>query len=157
MIDPFTAVGLATSAFNILKQGLSAGKDIQEMSGTLAKWGAAFSDFQYAENQAKNPPWYNFKGSDAESAIEIFAQRKKMEAMRKEIKEYISWNYGPSAWDEVLAIEGEMRRQRKQELYRKEEFKRAVIEWTLGILIATSAASAVIFVLYHWGRYQGKW
>ena len=40
-----------------------------------------------------------------QSAIEIFAQRKKMEAMRKEIKEYISWNYGPSAWDEVLHIE----------------------------------------------------
>ena len=50
MIDPITAVGLATSAFNILKQGISAGKDIQEMSGTLAKWGSAFSDFQYAED-----------------------------------------------------------------------------------------------------------
>ena len=34
MIDPVTAVGLATSAFNIIKQGISAGKDIQEMSGT---------------------------------------------------------------------------------------------------------------------------
>ena len=53
MIDPVTAVGLATSAFNILKQGISAGKDIQEMSGTLAKWGAAFSDFQYAEDKTK--------------------------------------------------------------------------------------------------------
>ena len=53
MIDPVTAVGLATSAFNILKQGISAGKDIQEMSGTLAKWGSAFSDFQYAEDKTK--------------------------------------------------------------------------------------------------------
>ncbi len=157
MIDPLTAVGLATSAFNILKQGLSAGKDIQEMSGTLAKWGAAFSDFQYAEHQSKNPPWYNFKGSDAESAIEIFAQRKKMEAMRKEIKEYISWNYGPSAWEEVLQIEGEMRKQRKQDLYRKEEFKRAVIEWTLGIIISCSTAGAITFIIYHWGRYRGQW
>jgi hypothetical protein len=50
-----------------------------------------------------------------------------------------------------------MRRQRKQDLYRKEEFKRAVIEWTLGILIATSTAAVVGFILYHWGRYQGKW
>ena len=55
MIDPITAVGLATSAFNILKQGISAGKDIQEMSGTLSKWGSAFSDFQYAEDKSKNP------------------------------------------------------------------------------------------------------
>ena len=54
MIDPFTAVGLATSAFNILKQGISAGKDIQEMAGTLSKWGSAFSDFQYAEDKIKN-------------------------------------------------------------------------------------------------------
>jgi len=45
MIDPITAVGLATSAFNILKQGISAGKDIQEMSGTLAKWGPLFLIF----------------------------------------------------------------------------------------------------------------
>ena len=77
--------------------------------------------------------------------------------MRKEIKEYISWNYGPSAWEEVLQIEGEMRRQRKQDLYRKEEFKRAIVEWTVGLLIAFSASAAVIFVLYHWGKYQGKW
>ena len=27
------------------------------MSGTLAKWGAAFSDFQYAEDKTKNPPF----------------------------------------------------------------------------------------------------
>ena len=44
-----------------------------------------------------------------------------------------------------LQIEGEMRRQRKQDLYRKEEFKRAVIEWTLGIIIATSAAACCNF------------
>lgn len=157
MIDPITAVGLATSAFNILKQGLSAGKDIQEMSGTLAKWGAAFSDFQYAEHQAKNPPWYNFKGSDAESAIEIFAQRKKMEAMRKEIKEFISWNYGPSAWEEVLHIEAQMRKQRKEELYRKEEFKRAVIEWTVGTFAVVTGAAIVVAVIWLIGKNQGRW
>jgi hypothetical protein len=95
MIDPFTAVGLATSAFNILKQGISAGKDIQEMSGTLAKWGAAFSDFQYAEDKTKNPPFYKMMSDNSANAIEIFAQKKKMESMRKEIKDHISFVYGP--------------------------------------------------------------
>ena len=110
MIDPFTAVGLATSAFNILKQGISAGKDIQEMAGTLSKWGSAFSDFQYAEDKIKNPPFYKMMSDNSANAIEIFAQKKKMETMRAEIKDHISWTYGPSAWKEVLAIEGEMRR-----------------------------------------------
>ncbi len=53
MIDPVTAVGLATSAFNILKQGISAGKDIQEMSGTLAKWGAAFLIFNMRKTRRR--------------------------------------------------------------------------------------------------------
>ncbi len=69
MIDPITAVGLATSAFNILKQGINAGKDIQEMSGALAKWGSAFSDFSYAEDKAKNPPFYKMMSDNSANFI----------------------------------------------------------------------------------------
>lgn len=157
MIDPITAVGLATSAFNAIKNGIAVGRDIQDMSGQLAQWGKAFSDFKYAEDKAKNPPWYSFKGSDNETAIEIFAQKKKMEAMRTEIKSYISWHYGPSGWDEVLAIEAQMRKQRKEELYRKEEFKRLVLEWTVGILTAVLGLAFIGIVLYFIGVEQGRW
>ena len=157
MIDPLTAVGLATSAFNILKQGISAGKDIQEMSGTLAKWGAAFSDFQYAEDKTKNPPFYKMMADNSASAIEIFAQKKKMSEMRKEIKNFISFQYGPSAWEEVLHIEAQMRKQRKEEIYRKEELKRAIIEWTVGIVLVLAGVTGLAIVLYFMGRSQGKW
>jgi hypothetical protein len=157
MIDPITAVGLATSAFNILKQGISAGKDIQEMSGTLAKWGSAFSDFQYAEDKVKNPPFYKMMSDNSANAIEIFAQKKKMETMRAEIKDHISWTYGPSAWKEVLAIEGEMRRIRKEEAYKKQEFLDNAINFVVGTVVFTIAAVGVGTSLYYLGRYQGKW
>ena len=157
MIDPLTAVGLATSAFNILKQGISAGKDIQEMSGTLAKWGAAFSDFQYAEDETKNPPIYKMMADNSSSAIEIFAQKKKMEAMRKEIKDHISWTYGPSAWEEVLAIEGEMRRIRREEAYKKQEMIDNVINFVIGSVVFIIAALGIVTGFYYWGRYQGRW
>ncbi len=157
MIDPITAVGLATSAFNILKQGISAGKDIQEMSGTLAKWGSAFSDFQYAEDKTKNPPFYKMMSDNSSNAIEIFAQKKKMQQMRKEIKDHISWTYGPSAWEEVLAIEGEMRRIRKEQAYKKQEAIDNLINFILGTVIFTVAALGVGTALYYFGRYQGKW
>ena len=157
MIDPVTAVGLATSAFNILKQGISAGKDIQEMSGTLAKWGSAFSDFQYAEDKTKNPPFYKMMSDNSANAIEIFAQKKKMEAMRKEIKDHISWTYGPSAWEEVLAIEGEMRRIRKEEAYKKQEAIDNAINFVLGTFIFAIAAAGIVTGFYYLGRYQGKW
>ena len=157
MIDPITAVGLATSAFNILKQGISAGKDIQEMSGTLAKWGSAFSDFQYAEDKTKNPPFYKMMSDNSANAIEIFAQKKKMETMRKEIKDHISWVYGPSAWEEVLSIEAEMRKIRKEEAYKKQEFLDNSINFVVGTTVFIIAAAGVGTALYYLGKYQGKW
>lgn len=157
MIDPITAVGIATSAFNAIKKGIAVGRDLQDMGGQLSQWGKAFSDFNYAEEKSKNPPWYSFKGSDEETALQIFAQKKKMENMRNEIKAFISWNYGPSAWEEVLAIEARMRKQRKEELYRKEELKRKIIEWTVGILAALVGLVTMGFVLWLIGKGQGRW
>lgn len=157
MIDPISAVSLATGAFNAIKQGIAVGRDIQDMSGQLAQWGKACSDFSYAEDKAQNPPWYSFKGSDTESAVEIFAQKKKMEQMRKEIKDFISLYYGPSAWEEVLHIEATMRKQRKEELYRKEELKRQIIEWVFGILIFVVAATMLGGLFYLVGVKQDRW
>jgi len=157
MIDPITAAGIATSAFNAIKHGISVGRDLQDMTGQLSQWGKAFSDFNYAEEKSKNPPWYSFKGSDEETALEIFAQKKKMENMRKEIKSYISWHYGPSAWEEVLSIEAKMRKQRKEELYRKEELKRQIIEWTVGILVSVLGAAILALIFWFIGKEQGRW
>lgn len=157
MIDPITAVGMATSAFNAIKKGIAVGRDIQDMSGQLSQWGKAFSDFSYAEDKAQNPPWYSFKGSDNETAIQIFAQKKKMEQMRTEIKNFISFHYGPSAWEEVLYIEAQMRKQRKEELYRKEELKRKIIEWVVGILAASIGIVIMGFMLWLIGKDQGRW
>jgi hypothetical protein len=105
-MDPISCVALATGAYKTLKAAISTGKDIQEMGNTIATWGQAFSDFNRLEERQKNPPWWEktFKGSDEEAAILIWNQKRKMEQMRKEIKDHISFIYGPSAWDEVLRI-----------------------------------------------------
>jgi len=158
VIDPVTAVGLATSAFNAIKHGISVGRDIQDMTGQLSKWGQAFSDFNYAEEKTKNPPiWKSLATGQDNTAIEIFAHRKKMEEMRKEIKSHISLYYGPSAWEEVLRIEAEMRRQRKEEAYRKQEIKDTIINWIIGILAFLSGLGILGMVLYFVGKQQGKW
>ncbi len=158
MIDPVTAVGLATSAFNAIKHGISVGRDIQDMTSQLSKWGQAFSDFNYAEEKTKNPPiWKSLATGQDNTAIEIFAHRRKMEEMRKEIKSHISLYYGPSAWEEVLRIEAEMRKQRKEEAYRKQEIKDAIVNWSIGILIFISGIGLLSILLYFVGKQQGKW
>jgi hypothetical protein len=129
------------------------------MTGQLANWGKAFSDFTNIEEREKNPPFWKktFKGSDEETAIEIFANKKKMEQMREEIKDHISWNYGPSAWKEVLAIEARMRKQRKDELYRKQEMVDNAINWAIGLTIFATGTAVLLGVFYMIGKAQGRW
>lgn len=150
---------MATGAFKGLKAAIAAGRDIQDMTGQLANWGKAFSDFTNLEERQKNPPFWQktFKGSDEETALEIFANKKKMEQMRKEIKDHISWHYGPSAWEEVLQIEAQMRRIRKEELYKKQERIDNLINWTVGLAIFAAGASVLTFIFYLIGKSQGRW
>jgi GrpB-like predicted nucleotidyltransferase (UPF0157 family) len=142
-----------------LKGAIGAGRDLQDMTGQLANWGKAFSDFTNLEEREKNPPWWKqtFKGSDEETALEIFANKKKMEQMRQEIKDHISWNYGPSAWEEVLQIEAKMRRQRKEELYKKQERIDAIINFSIGGVIFILGGGLLLLVFYFIGKQQGRW
>ena len=158
-MDPVTCVAMATGAFKALKGAIGAGRDLQDMTGQLANWGKAFSDFTNLEEREKNPPWWKqtFKGSDEETALEIFANKKKMEQMRQEIKDHISWNYGPSAWEEVLQIEAKMRRQRKEELYRKQERIDAIINFSIGGVIFILGGGILLLVFYFIGKQQGRW
>ena len=159
MVDPISCVAMATGAFKALKVAIGAGKDLQDMTGQLATWGKAFSDCTNLEEREKNPPFWKktFKGSDEETALEIFANKKKMEQMRSEIKEHITWHYGKSAWDEVLAIEASMRKRRKEELYRKQAQIDAMINFAIGSVIFLISAAFLAFVGWLWGKHQGLW
>jgi hypothetical protein len=158
-MDPVSCVALATGAFKALKGAVSAGRDFQDMTSQLSTWGKAFSDFNEIEKREKDPPFWKktFRGSDEETAIEIFANKKKMEQMRAEIKDHISWNYGPSAWKEVLAIEARMRKQRKDELYRKQEQIDNLINFAIGAVIFVLSGGILFVAFYFLGKWQGRW
>ena len=98
-MDPVTIIGGATVAFNALKKGFQVGKDLQAMSGQLTQWAGCMSDLAYAEQKNKNPPWWKaLNGGSVEAeALEIFTAKRKAEAMRKELKDWISFSMGPSA------------------------------------------------------------
>lgn len=157
-MDPVTIISGATVAFNAIKKGIQVGRDIQDMSGQLSQWAGAMSDLGRAENKAKNPPWWKAISNDVErEAMEIFAAKRKAEEMRQELKQYISLSMGPSAWEELLRIEAEVRKRKKEQEYRKEEVKEAIITWTFGILISLAGIGGIAVLLYLVGKSQGKW
>lgn len=149
-MDPVTIIGGATVAFNALKKGFQVGKDLQDMSGQLTQWASAMSDLSYAEQKNKNPPWWKaLNGQSVEAeALEIFTAKKKAQAMRQELKDWISFSMGPSAWDELVATEGKIRKQKKDQEYRKAEIQEAIVTWTLSILIILTGAGMLGFIIY---------
>ena len=148
-MDPVTIISGATVAFNALKKGFAIGKDLQDMHGQLTKWAGCMSDLGQAEKQVKNPPWWKSLGGSIESeAMEVFAAKRKAESMRKELKDYISFTMGPSAWDELVAIEAKIRKQKKEHEYRKAELQEAIITWTISGFILLLGFGALGFTLY---------
>jgi len=148
-MDPVTIISGATVAFNALKKGFAVGKDLQEMSAQLTQWAGCMSDLGQAEKQVKNPPWWkSLGGSVEEEALAVFAAKRKAEAMRKELKDYISFVMGPSAWDELVAIEAKIRKQKREQEYRKAELQEAIITWTLSGLILLIFFVGLGFLVY---------
>ena len=136
MIDPVTAIAGATAAFNALKKGIQVGKDLQDMGGQLSKWAGAVADLDFADRQNQKPSWYKTLGGGVQAeAMEIFAAKQKAANMRQELKDFISVVYGPSKWQEILEIEAQLRKQKREHEHRQMEIKQKIIEWTAGILL----------------------
>ena len=144
MIDPITAIAGATAAFNALKKGIQVGKDLQDMGGTMAKWAGAVADLDFADKQNQKPAWYKTLGGGVQAqAMEIFAAKQKAASMRAELKDYISVVYGPSKWQEILEIEADLRKQKREHEYRQMEIKQKIIEWTAGIILFLVCSGAL--------------
>ena len=138
-MDPATigvAITAANTAFNAIKRGFQAGREIASMGKDLGRWMSALSDIDNAEKSAKNasPLRKLFKGNEIEaSAIEAFTAKKKLEAQRQELKTFINFHYGPKSWNEILEMEAKIRLQRKKEIYDRQQFIRKIWEgigWT---------------------------
>lgn len=149
MIDPFTAVAAATAAFNGIKKAVAVGRDIQDMAGQLGQWSKAISDFNYAADKVEKPKWYKALGNKTKAdAVQIWAEKKKVENMRDELRNFISSHYGPSAWQEILRIEAQIRQDQKDTAYAAQEMKEQFIAWVLGIFLFLLTSGVFVFIVW---------
>jgi hypothetical protein len=158
LIDPFTAISLATTAFNGIKSAINTGKDIQSMGAQLGQWGKAISDLDFAHQKAQKPPWYKAMGGGVEAKVmEIWTHKQKAKEMREELRSYISALYGPSAWDEIVHMEVQMRKEQREAVYAAQEKKEAIVNAILVTIAVVAVAGALALIIYFIGAGQGKW
>ena len=153
MIEVVAAVSAASSAFNAIKAGFSAGRDIEGMASDLSRWMGAVSDIKKADEYNKKPPLFKKifnAGSVEEEAMQIFMAKKKAEDMRAELKNIISFTRGPSAWEELLRTEGEIRKKRQKAIYDQQERRRKVLEWIAIILLVLVVGGFMVGLVWLW-------
>ena len=151
MIDPITAVATATAAFNTIKKGFAIGREMEGMAGDLGRWMGAVSDIKKAEELNKKPPLFKklFAGSSIEQeAMDAFAAKKKAEAMEDELRTWINLTHGPNAWNELLKMQGRIRKQRQETLYRQAEIRRNILQVIGIILLGIAFVGAIIGTLW---------
>ena len=150
-MDPVTAIAAASSAFSLIKKGFQAGRDVESMYGDIGRWMGAVSDVSHAEKMAKNPPLFKklFAGSSVEQeAMDAFAAKKKAEAMEEELRNWINLTHGPNAWNELLKMQIKIRKQRQEQLYAQQEFRKKVIEIVSVCVGATIVGAGLIWIIY---------
>lgn len=150
-MDPVTAMATASAAFGALKKGFAIGRDIESMASDLSRWMGALSDLDQMEKEAKNPPIFKklFGGQSVEQeAITAFANKQKAEQQRYELKQWISLTMGKSKWDELVRMEGQIRKRRQETLYRQRERRRKFVEIVAWIIVSGAGAAVLTaFVL----------
>ena len=164
LFDPISitaSLGIASTAFSNVKRMFQAGRDLEAMSQDLSRWMGAVSDIDNAHKSAKNPSMLKkvFGGGSVEQeAIEAFAAKKKLEAQREELKQFLMFTHGSRSWEELLRMEGEIRKRRQKEIYDKQKFREKVITWVaVSIVVYVGTVFLVGFIYTLMGFDRGWW
>jgi len=146
-MDPISAMATASAAFSAIKKGFQVGRDIEAMAADLSRWMGAMSDLDMLEKEAKNPPIFKklFAGKSVEQeAMETFAAKQKAESQRRELQNWIGMTMGKSKWDELVKMEGSIRKQRQETLYKQRQRRRKFVEIVAWILMAVLGAGLLV-------------
>lgn len=156
-MDPVTIIATASAAYSALKKGIAVGRELQDMGSQLATWAGAVSDLEFISKRAEDPPWWRVGGSAQAEAVEIFAAKKKIEAQRAELKQFVQFSYGQSGWEELLRIEGQVRKQRAATAHKQAEMKELGITIVLAFLaVAGGIAGLALLAFILWSMQEAQ-
>ena len=92
-MDPISAIGVATTAYNAIKKGFQVGKEIESMSKDLGRWMGAIQEVKEGHKKEKGRSF----GSVEEEALESFAALKKAQQMENDLRNFVNLSYGPGS------------------------------------------------------------
>tara|TARA_B100000683_G_scaffold77968_1_gene77104 strand:- start:720 stop:1178 length:459 start_codon:yes stop_codon:yes gene_type:complete len=141
-MDPVSAIAVAGSAFSAIKSGFAAGREVESMGKDIMRWMGAIQDIKQGHEKEKKRK--SRFATVEEEALESWIIKKKAEEMEDELRQFISLQYGPSAWQQLIKMQADIRKQRQEEEEARQRKIRQNIEYAIaGFLILVTAAIVV--------------
>jgi hypothetical protein len=159
MIEPISALAMATSAFNGVKKAIEIGREIEDVYGQLSKWAGAASDLAEAISQTENkkPGIFEkigFSKNETAEAFDTMIARQKLNQMEKEIYQMFIYedlqHLGIDGYREFVQIRRSIKEKREKLIYeqmrRRQKFLKNLFEYSL-LMVVTLMAITVFFLL----------
>jgi hypothetical protein len=147
MIDPISALAIATSAYKTIRKGIEMGRELEDMAGQLGTWFSAVSDVKSAEEEAKDPPLFKkliAKGSVEQEAMQALMARKKIEQQEKELREIIVYKWGTDAYVEMMRERVKIKDTRAKAIQNQRRKMRKLIANVLTITAIVGLVGAIV-------------
>ena len=147
MLDPITALGVATGAFKTIKKGFELGRDVESMYKDIGRWMTANESIHQGHAKSKSKG----VGSIEEEALETFGALKKAKAMEDELRNWLIATHGMNAWNDLLRIQASIRKKRKEEVERKRRELEMIIKWICygGLTFKVTVALIILGLKYY--------
>lgn len=160
MLDPVSAIAMATSAYSMVTKMVAAGREFEDTAQQLGKWFGAVSDLRQAEQQNKNPPLFKklfSSGSIEEESLALLIHTRKIAEQEKELRTLLMYRYGANAWEELMTMRRKIAKQRQDTIYRQQELRQNLIDGVV-VLLLIAVCSGVLFGMVYWvGAVKGWW
>lgn len=141
MVEVATAISLASSAYAGIKKAMEMGKEAQDVAEFFGRWFEAKEQIaevqQYANNPSIMAKMFSSKSVEAQ-ALQVTSARYKIQAMEKELREYLIYSGQVDFYEDMMKERRIIRQSRLLAAKRKAE-KRAfmlnmtALAFTMGI------------------------
>jgi hypothetical protein len=136
MVEIAAALSMAGSAYNMIKNGIEKGQEINDLYQGFSRFFDAKEELAEAAIANSNPSLTQklFSGKSVEAqALEVTAARHKMLALEKELREFLIYTGQMDFYEDMMRERRKIRQQRLELAKRRAESRRF---WTDVSLIA---------------------
>jgi len=175
MIDPVSALALATAAFNGIKKAVEIGREVSDVYSQLSSWAGHMSDLQECISQSekvqKKPGLFDkigFSKSATSEAFDMLVAKQKVKEMEEEIRHMFLYgdlnHLGMDGLRDFYQMRRKIKEDREKMIYEQARARKAFFDniklfTIIGFVLAIAAA--ILWFTFDWvidmGKAAGKW